>query len=214
MPSFTAKGPLVGGALAAIGASVCCVGPLVLLTPGIGGAWIANLTALEPIRPVFIGLTLVLLGLAFRRLYLQPQVCEPGMPCAQPLVLRRQASALHLLGGRTGTACASIRALAGTAVPLKGSGMRRSLAAMIVALSPLAVLAASPQTTTLNVQNMTCALCPFTVKKSPENVPGVMQARIDFEKKTATVMFDADKTTAAALVKATTEAGYTSAVRK
>jgi periplasmic mercuric ion binding protein len=92
--------------------------------------------------------------------------------------------------------------------------MRRPLAALIVALLPLGALATSPQTTVLDVQNMTCALCPVTVKKSLENVPGVAQARIDFGKKTATVKFDAEKTTAAALVKATTEAGYPSTVRK
>jgi periplasmic mercuric ion binding protein len=92
--------------------------------------------------------------------------------------------------------------------------MRRSLAALIVALLPLGAWATSPQTTVLDVQNMTCTLCPITVKKLLENVPGVAQARNDFEKKTATVKFDADKTTAAAVVKATTEAGYTSPVRK
>jgi mercuric ion transport protein len=81
---------LVAGVLAAIGASVCCVGPLVLLVLGIGGAWIANLTALEPLRPWFIAATLLFLGLAFRRLYLQPQVCEAGTACAEPLVLKRQ----------------------------------------------------------------------------------------------------------------------------
>ena len=87
---FNLRGSLVAGALAAVGASVCCVGPLVLLTMGIGGAWIANLTAWEPMRPWFMTGTLVFLGLAFRRLYLQPQVCEPGAACAQPAVLRRQ----------------------------------------------------------------------------------------------------------------------------
>ena len=90
MPTLKLRGSLVAGVLAAIGASVCCVGPLVLLTLGIGGAWIANLTALEPMRPWFIAATLIFLGLAFRRLYLQPQVCEPGVPCAEPLVIRRQ----------------------------------------------------------------------------------------------------------------------------
>jgi mercuric ion transport protein len=84
------RGSLVAGALAAVGASLCCVGPLVLLTMGIGGAWIANLTAWEPIRPWFVAVTLVFLGLAFRRLYLQEQVCEPGAACAQPAVLKRQ----------------------------------------------------------------------------------------------------------------------------
>ena len=90
MPMFKVKSSLVAGVLAAIGASVCCVGPLVLLMLGIGGAWIANLTALEPLRPWFIAATLLFLGLAFRRLYLQPQVCEPGAGCAEPIVVARQ----------------------------------------------------------------------------------------------------------------------------
>ena len=90
MPTFRFKSSLVAGVLAAIGASVCCVGPLVLLTLGIGGAWIANLTALEPLRPWFIAATILFVGLAFRRLYLQPQVCEPGAACAEPIVFKRQ----------------------------------------------------------------------------------------------------------------------------
>jgi mercuric ion transport protein len=85
-----AKGSLVAGVLAAIGASVCCVGPLALLALGIGGAWIGNLTALEPYRPLFIGLTLIFLGLSFRKLYLVPQTCTPGTPCADPQTPRRQ----------------------------------------------------------------------------------------------------------------------------
>ena len=90
MATVRVRGSLVAGMLAAIGASVCCVGPLVLLTLGIGGAWISNLTALEPLRPWLIAVTLLFLGLAFRRLYLQPQVCEPGAACAEPIVLKRQ----------------------------------------------------------------------------------------------------------------------------
>jgi hypothetical protein len=45
---------LVGGVLAGIGASACCVGPFLLLSLGIGGAWIGHLTTLEPYRPIFI----------------------------------------------------------------------------------------------------------------------------------------------------------------
>lgn len=84
------KNPLLAGVAAAVGASVCCVGPLVLLTLGVGGAWISKLTALEPIRPVLIGMTFVFLGLAFRRLYLVPQVCAPETACAHPATLPRQ----------------------------------------------------------------------------------------------------------------------------
>jgi mercuric ion transport protein len=84
------KVSLLAGVLAAIGASVCCVGPLVLLALGIGGAWVANLTAVEPYRPVLIGVTLLFLGLAFRRLYLMPAACAPGALCADLNTRRRQ----------------------------------------------------------------------------------------------------------------------------
>lgn len=90
MARLTGSGSLAAGVLAAIGASVCCVGPLVLLTLGVGGTWVGNLTAMEPYRPIFIALTLVFLILAFRRLYVVPQVCLPGTPCADPPAIRRQ----------------------------------------------------------------------------------------------------------------------------
>lgn len=92
--------------------------------------------------------------------------------------------------------------------------MRNAIASLLLAAMPLAAWAATPQTAVLDVQNMTCALCPVTVKKSLERVAGVSEARIDFANKTATVTFDADKTDASALVKATTDAGFPSSVRQ
>ena len=77
-------------ALAAAGASLCCAGPLVLVGLGISGAWIATLTQLEPLRPLLLVATLVLLGLAWHRLYRQPLACLPGQACAEPAVLGRQ----------------------------------------------------------------------------------------------------------------------------
>jgi mercuric ion transport protein len=84
------KQTLIAGVLAGIGASLCCVAPLVLLSLGIGGAWVANLTVLEPVRPLFIGLALLFIGLSFRKLYLTTQICEPGKPCANDEVIRKQ----------------------------------------------------------------------------------------------------------------------------
>jgi len=81
---------LIAGILSAIGASICCVGPLVLLALGVGGAWIGSLTALEPYRPIFIGLTLLFLGFAFYRLYLVRPACSPESGCANPRTLKRQ----------------------------------------------------------------------------------------------------------------------------
>ena len=97
---------------------------------------------------------------------------------------------------------------------MKDFSMRKLVATALVALMPWAAWAAPPQTAVLDVQNMTCALCPITVKKSLEKVPGVSRVHVDYDKKTATVIFDADKTTAMALVKATTDAGFPSTVHQ
>lgn len=77
---------LTGGFVAGILASVCCVGPLVLVMAGISGAWISNLTLLEPYRWIFIGIALVFMALAWRRIYRVPAAadCEPGTVCALP----------------------------------------------------------------------------------------------------------------------------------
>ena len=84
------NGFLVAGILSAIGASVCCVGPLVLLALGVSGAWISSLTALERYRPTFIGLTLLFLAGAFHRLYLARRLCTSGSVCVNPSTLKRQ----------------------------------------------------------------------------------------------------------------------------
>ena len=83
---------------------------------------------------------------------------------------------------------------------------------LVLAVSP--VFAAATQTVVLDVQNMTCELCPITVKKSLEQVQGVVSAKVDLDKRTATVQFDPDKAAPTVLVKATTNAGFPSALHK
>ena len=80
------RGALVGGGLAAILASICCLGPLVLIALGFSGAWIGNLTLLEPYRPIFIGAALVAMFFAYRRIYRPATACKPGEVCAIPQV--------------------------------------------------------------------------------------------------------------------------------
>lgn len=87
--------------------------------------------------------------------------------------------------------------------------MKKLIAAMLFSLS-VAAFAATPRTAVLDVQNMTCTLCPITVRKALEKVPGVKDAKVDFVHKTAIVEYDADKASLAALVNATTQAGYPS----
>lgn len=81
---------LLTGVIAAIIGSLCCVAPLVLLMLGISGAWISQLTALEPYRPIFIGITSIFVALAFRQLYIVPAQCAPGGACTNLRLQRRQ----------------------------------------------------------------------------------------------------------------------------
>jgi mercuric ion transport protein len=83
-PEKSKSGTLVLGGLAAILASTCCLGPLVLIALGFSGAWIGNLTKLEPYRPLFIGVALVALFFAWRRIYRPAEKCLPGEVCALP----------------------------------------------------------------------------------------------------------------------------------
>lgn len=78
------RGALFTGGLAAILASTCCLGPLILVMLGFGGAWVSNLTLLEPLRPVFIGLALIAMFFAWRRIFRPAQDCKPGEICAVP----------------------------------------------------------------------------------------------------------------------------------
>ena len=84
------------GGLAAILASTCCLGPLVLLMLGFSGAWIGNLTALEPFRPYFIAAAVVALFFAYRQIFRPVVACKPGEVCAVPQV-RATYKALFVL---------------------------------------------------------------------------------------------------------------------
>ncbi len=75
---------LAGGILAAIWASICCGIPLVLVTLGISGAWISTMTSFAPLRPVFVGLALLLFGFAIQRAFFSARACAPGATCANP----------------------------------------------------------------------------------------------------------------------------------
>lgn len=76
------------GGLAAILASTCCLGPLVLIALGVSGAWIGNLSRLEPYRPLFLGIAFVAMFFAWRRIYRASADCKPGEVCALPQARR------------------------------------------------------------------------------------------------------------------------------
>jgi len=79
---------LTVGGIASLLAGACCVGPLVLVSVGFGGAWLANFQKLEPYRPLFLGVALVALAFAWRAIYRPRAQCQPGERCAVPRARR------------------------------------------------------------------------------------------------------------------------------
>ena len=87
--------------------------------------------------------------------------------------------------------------------------MRKLVAGLLIGL-PISAFAATPQTAVLDVQNMTCSLFSVTVRKALEKVPGMVDAKVDYDHKTAIVKYDPEKASLVVIVKATTNAGFPS----
>jgi len=75
------KGSLVASLLSGIVASLCCLGPVVLLSLGIGTAFVGALTQFAFLRPIAIVVALIFLGLAFWQLYIKPISCDAKQTC-------------------------------------------------------------------------------------------------------------------------------------
>ena len=90
--------------------------------------------------------------------------------------------------------------------------MNRTISALVLAaaLSAAGPAMTAEKTVTLAVDNMYCSACPYTVKQSLAKVAGVGEVAVSYEKKTAIVSYDDQRTTVAALTAATTQAGYPS----
>lgn len=189
---------LTGAIVAAITASLCCVGPLLLLAVGVSGAWIGTLTALEPFRPLLAALALGFLGFAFYRVYRKPaaEACEPGSSCANPRSDRINTAVLWIV---------TVGILGLLAFPYA--------APHLVASAPVQKSSDTVQVV-LAVQNMTCGSCPVTVAGSITRLPGVVDAQATLEPPEVVVLYDPTQVSAEDLIAATTNAGYPSSVKQ
>ena len=91
---------------------------------------------------------------------------------------------------------------------------RSFIFAVFITLSSFTVAADAANKVTLEVQGMTCAACPITVKKALKKVPGVAEVTVDYKSGTAEVSYDPKKVNPEDLAKATTAAGFPTTVKK
>jgi len=211
---------IAGAIIAAVAASICCLGPLVLLALGVGGAWMGSLTALEPYRPVFILITFGFLGYAFYRIYRKSRAeeCQPGSYCANPKSNRLNKIVLWIA-----TAFVLVLLVVPYAAPLlfaNQSGTESSSQVSGINNPILCTDCASPvesgqvKNVVLKITGMTCASCQITVQKSLARLDGVIQAEVSLEEKSALVKYDPAKITPEQFMEVTATVGYTSRVKE
>ncbi|RMG97852.1 MAG: mercury transporter MerT [Deltaproteobacteria bacterium] len=202
----------VGAAVAAaVAASICCLGPVVLLALGISGAWIGNLTALEPVRPLFILLTGAFLGYAYARIFRErpePEACAPGSACASPRYRRFEGIGFVAVVLVVASLLMAPEILGRRASNHDGAGAPRASAPVAAGFAP----SAEPTTArvVLSVENMTCQGCLHTVRTALEALPGVEGVEVRLSPPQAVVTYDPSRVSVSQLVEATTEAGYPS----
>lgn len=188
--------PILFGSLAAgLLASACCIGPFVLGAIGLGslglGTWLA------PARPWLLALTAVLLAVGFYLAYRPPRAraCEPGQACETPEKRRPQRI---IMWGVTLVAAAlatypSWGARPGGQAP---SAARDSSAAVV----------------TLDVRGMTCDACAAGIERGLREVPGVVQASVDYEQSRAEIVVANASIDPRLLIAAVKKRGYHASV--
>lgn len=164
---------LTGGVFAGIAASLCCIGPLVALSLGLGSfaasAWFAQW------RPVFFGVTFVLLGAAWYLTYRRPRVdCDDGS-CARP---PGKAARLSLW--------------LGTLVAL-GAAVYPALPAAHHQINAAAIASSDAKLSVL-IPSMDCPPCAAGIEATLSRAPGVKQAVVNYENKQADLVYDSTVT--------------------
>ncbi|MFQ5572573.1 MAG: mercuric transporter MerT family protein [Rhodothermales bacterium] len=186
------------GVVAAIGAglaaSACCTIPLLLVTLGVGGAWVGTFTAMEPFRPLFIVLAVGFLGVAGYQEYRT----ATGPQCDCEVTMQDRLRRTLLVVGLIATL-----ALIASPWIIRGAALRTAVPAP-------ALIETSLQSVVLDVEGMTCAACDITVRKALTNLDGVEEATVTFEPPQAVVTYDPSKVSVEQMTEATTNVGYPS----
>lgn len=180
------------GVLTAFAASLCCVTPVFALLAGIGGI-ASTFSWLEPFRPYFIGLTVLLLGFAWYR-KLKPQ-WDPDCACEENPSFWKSKSFLGV---------ATILAVLLLAFPYYSGAFFPKQQNQVVYVQESQV-----QTISLDIEGMTCNGCESTVENVASGVSGVLEAEASYDTGKATIKYDQSKTNREAITAAINKTGFT-----
>ncbi len=197
MKSQGSKKGLVGAILAAAAASACCIGPLVAIGFGVGGAWASSFSIFESIRPYLFTVTAGFLTYSFYNIYwkAKTEVCEPGTVCANLRTDKINKVSLWTV---------TILVITMFSVPY--------LTPKLYAQTK-ETIKMNTKTVTLDVSGMTCSSCEFAFVKGTSLVVGVTDVKADYEAGHAVVSFDSSKVSLDQLLIGTEKIGYKSALK-
>lgn len=183
----------VGGVTAAVIASLCCIGPVLVVFLGVGS--LAAFSAFEIYRPYLIGLTVALIGLAFYLTYRKREVkCEDGT-CRIESVSK---------WAKTGVWTVTI--LAGLAVGFPYLGFAPQTH-VNKAVDSTAVV-------TLNISGIDCKACAVGIEGSLANIKGVRKARVDYQSGKATIEYDSKIVKPTVFVDRVNDSGFKTTIQK
>ena len=183
------------GIFTAILASLCCITPVLALIAGASGV-AASFSWLEPFRPYLIGLTVLVLGLAwYQKLKPRSQEeldCECEEDGKTPFLQSRL-----FLGLVTGFAVVML------AFPYYAHIFYPKPAEKIIIIDQSNVKKAE-----FDISGMTCTGCEEHVKHSVNELPGIVEVEASYEEGKAIVQFDKTKVDLSKIKDAIDGTGY------
>ena len=190
-----------GGTLfTAVLSSACCWLPLALIAFGVSGAAVS--AALEPWRPLLIGLTIALLGTAFYLSYRKPTAPETTDESTASCCSMEPGPSRMQKWNRLVLWIVAPLALAFVLFPSYAS-------ALISNSEPTEPIPESAQVETLRIEGMTCEGCAGILERALTDIPGVVKANVDYESRTAEVtIILSDEAPRGLLESAVKDAGY------
>lgn len=191
------RASLGGSVLAAITASLCCIGPLIAVALGAGGFAVS--AVFQKWRPVFLGVTFALLALAWYLTYRKPKAsCEEGSACATKPVTKWNKVVPWF---------STAFVLAAVAFPsLSSAILSRALSNSDPAVSNVAP--GNSAVLKVKIPSMDCAACAAGIQAMLRQQAGVQSAQVSFETKEAVVRYDASKVSPEKITSAIDETGF------
>jgi len=198
----------IGGAvLAALTASLCCIGPLLFAALSLGAFSAAAL--FEAARPYLLGVAIVTLGFGFYRAsFRRAEACAPGEACETKPANK---------AGRAGLWVASVAVVTFALSPwyagvlahwFRAGAATPSMHPQSTQPQAAAVQQTAGAKVTFKVSGMTCASCEMAVRLALEGTPGVRRAEVSYQRGEAVVTYDPNATTTDKLRDAINQTGY------